>query len=98
MQPSGRAVRTLAPALQAVTETRGVVVVVTGFGVPHAHVHLMPANTREQALGGERVQIAPDELASLAARVRAEIARAEPDAPSPAEAGDVPTGDLSTPG
>jgi histidine triad (HIT) family protein len=71
-------VRLLAPVLQAVTSTRRVVVVATGFGVPHAHVHLMPANAGREVFGqwGEPLTVSKGELAVLAAKVRRELKRA----------------------
>ncbi len=69
------AVRMLAPVLQAVTRTQRVVVLVAGFEVPHAHVHLMPGNTRQDVFGREPLNMTADELASLAATVRSEIGR-----------------------
>ncbi|MDQ3570555.1 MAG: HIT family protein [Actinomycetota bacterium] len=76
-------VRLLAPVLQAVTSTRRVVVLASGFDVPHAHVHLMPADAREQVFGrsGATLPITKDELAGLAARVRMELQRAEIEPP-----------------
>lgn len=71
-------VRLLAPVLQAVTSTRRVVVVATGFGVPHAHVHLVPANAGREVFGqwGEPLSISEGELAVLAEKVRSELKRA----------------------
>lgn len=68
-------VRLLAPVLQTVTHTRRVVLSVVGFEVPHAHVHLMPANERAQVFRGAGVAISADELAELAATVRDELRR-----------------------
>ena len=80
-------VRLLAPALQALTSTRRVVVLVSGFDVPHAHVHLMPADAREQVFGRSRPSftISGDELARLAARVREELHRARRESPADAD-------------
>ncbi len=66
-------VRMLAPVLQAVTNTSRVVVLAAGFEVAHAHVHLMPGNSRREVLGQHALQIEGDELANLAARVRAAL-------------------------
>ena len=68
-------VRLLAPVLQTVTHARRVVLSVVGFEVPHAHVHLMPANERAQVFRGAGVAISADELAELAATVRDELRR-----------------------
>ncbi len=75
------AVRALAPVLQAVTGTRRVVVLVAGFEVPHAHVHLMPADAREEVFRRAALTISADELAGLGARVRAELGKRERVAP-----------------
>lgn len=67
-------VRLLPPVLQAVTSTHRIVVVATGFGVPHAHVHLMQANAGREVFGqwGQSLSVSKDELALLAAKVRRE--------------------------
>lgn len=72
------AVRLVAPVLQTVTHTRRVVLSVVGFEVPHAHVHLMPANDRAEVFRGTGVAISADELADLAATVRDELRRFVP--------------------
>ena len=75
------AVRTLAPVLQAVTGTRRVVVLAAGFEVPHAHVHLMPADARKDVIRRVALTISADQLAGLGAKVRGRTGHERPNSP-----------------
>jgi histidine triad (HIT) family protein len=62
----------LAVALRSVTGAERVAVIVAGFEVPHAHVHLIPARSMADIhLGSTPAD--PDRLAAVAERVRAAL-------------------------
>jgi histidine triad (HIT) family protein len=64
--------RRLAPALRAVTGAPRVAVIVAGFEVAHAHVHLIPARSMADVrLGSSPAQDA--DLAAMAERLRAAL-------------------------
>ena len=66
------AAKLLAPALQRVTGASRIGVIVAGFEVPHAHVHLIPARSMGDIHLGSR-EADHDALAALAERVRAAL-------------------------
>jgi histidine triad (HIT) family protein len=69
------AARRLAPAIQAATGAARIGIAVEGFSVPHVHVHLVPIDALND-LNPEREQALADaEADSLAARIRAELAK-----------------------
>ena len=60
----------LAPVLKEVTAAERVGVLVAGFEVPHAHVHLIPARTiADIRLGSQPAE--QEDLAAMADRIRA---------------------------
>ncbi|MFK8101501.1 MAG: HIT family protein [Saprospiraceae bacterium] len=58
-------------AIEATVPCERIGVGVIGLEVPHAHVHLMPVNTVGDLSFGNPIQINSDELAALAAKIRA---------------------------
>ncbi len=66
--------RPLAKALARVVPCAKVGVMVAGLEVPHAHVHLIPFHAISDLSFAHARPVAPEELAALAARVRAELA------------------------
>ena len=64
---------TIAPALKAVTGCRRVVVLVIGYEIPHAHVHLIPTNQIGDVPFPPVDPAAAQRLAETAERVRAAV-------------------------
>jgi histidine triad (HIT) family protein len=67
------ACRTVAAGLKQATGCKRVCVVVLGFEVPHAHVHLIPLDTLQQFPFPPRKQAAPEGLMATAERIRAKF-------------------------
>jgi histidine triad (HIT) family protein len=67
------ACRTVAKGLKQATGCQRVCVVVLGFEVPHAHVHLIPLDTLQQFPFPPRKQAAPEGLMATAERIRAKF-------------------------
>ena len=65
-------VRRLAPALRSATDAMRVAIIVAGFEVPHAHVHMIPARSMGDVHLGSR-QADPAELEAMAGRIRAAL-------------------------
>jgi histidine triad (HIT) family protein len=64
----------VAAALSAAIPCRRVGLSVIGLEVPHAHIHLVPINEESDIYFGKAKQTpAPEELAGLAARIRANV-------------------------
>jgi histidine triad (HIT) family protein len=62
----------VAKALEATIECKRVGVLVIGTEVPHAHVHLIPfQRERQMDLGASKLQFSNEEMAEIAANVRA---------------------------
>ena len=66
------AARRIAPVLKRVTGATRVGVIVAGFEVPHAHIHLIPARSMGDIHLGTR-EADHDALAAFAERLRAEL-------------------------
>ncbi len=66
-------VRTVAAAIKEATGCERVAVVVWGYDVPHAHVHLIPTNRGTPLAFGNTVEQTPEQLAEMAARIEAAI-------------------------
>jgi histidine triad (HIT) family protein len=65
--------KSIAPALEKVVPCQRIGVSVIGLEVPHAHVHLIPLNTMADMDFGKKIKLSSDELAEIAAKLRAEI-------------------------
>lgn len=65
---------TVATAIKAVTGCRRVVVIVLGYEVPHAHVHLIPTNELGDIPFPPVDTVAAGQLAATAARIRDAVA------------------------
>jgi len=63
--------RKVALALKKTVPCKRVGMTVIGLEVPHAHVHLIPLNTMEDATFGKKVQIDPQALQALAEKIAA---------------------------
>jgi histidine triad (HIT) family protein len=62
----------VAQRIKAVVPCDRVGLAVIGLEVPHAHLHLIPIDTREDMdFGRPKLKPGPDELAALAVRLRA---------------------------
>lgn len=77
-----RSVKRLALVLDAVTHPQKVGVVIAGFDVPHAHVHLIPMHTyhditSQAYLDPDRVQPTDAQQQELAAKLRQEVSQQE---------------------
>ena len=69
--------KALSTPLQNAMQSRKIGVAVEGFGVPHAHVHLVPLHNPNE-LNPERATHMDEEiLATIAGKIAAEIAKAE---------------------
>lgn len=60
----------LAPALRGVTSAARIGVAVEGFGVPHAHVHLVPLHARDELEPSRAKPLRPLEASRLATRIK----------------------------
>jgi histidine triad (HIT) family protein len=64
----------LAEPLQRVTNANRIGVMIEGFAVPHAHIHLVPMVNDQQLHHGNRDKnYPPERLRDLATRIRAEV-------------------------
>jgi histidine triad (HIT) family protein len=69
--------KALSTPLQNAMQSRKIGIAVEGFGVPHAHVHLVPLHNPNE-LNPERATHMDDEtLVTIAEKIGAEIAKAE---------------------
>jgi histidine triad (HIT) family protein len=66
--------KSIVPALQKVVPCIRIGMTVIGLEVPHAHVHLLPLNSMGDADFSKKIKTSQEELAALAAKIRAEIA------------------------
>lgn len=60
----------IAKALKAAYPCERVSVIVAGFEVPHAHIHLIPSNTMNDLSFLNRTQPSTEELAKIAENIR----------------------------
>jgi len=65
--------KSIVPALQKVVPCLRIGLTVIGLEVPHTHIHLLPLNSMADADFSKKIKISQDELAALAAKIRAEI-------------------------
>ena len=65
--------KSIVPALQKVVPCLRIGLTVIGLEVPHAHIHLLPLNSMADADFSKKIKTSQDELAALAAKIRAEI-------------------------
>lgn len=63
----------VAKGLKKVCPCRKVGVAVVGIDVPHTHIHLMPLNQPGDLNFAHHIQMQPEEMADLAARIAAAI-------------------------
>lgn len=62
----------IAPKLQEIFRTKRVGVIVEGFGVPHAHIHLVPINSSDELKSLQDLSAEPDheKLTSIACQIK----------------------------
>lgn len=61
----------VARAQEAVIPCKRVGLAVMGLEVPHAHIHLIPiVKESDMYFGGKKIEVTPDVLADIAARIR----------------------------
>lgn len=65
--------KSIVPALQKVVPCLRIGLTVIGLEVPHTHIHLLPLNSMADADFSKKIKTSQDELAALAAKIRAEI-------------------------
>ncbi|QRR03384.1 HIT family protein [Dyadobacter sandarakinus] len=65
--------KTLVPALQKTVPCIRIGISVVGLEVPHAHVHLLPLNSMDDADFSKKIKVSQEELASLAAEIRSNL-------------------------
>lgn len=65
----------VAKAIEKVVPCQRIGIAVIGLEVPHAHVHLIPLNSvSDLSFGKEPVQMSPEEMSELAAKIAAQVA------------------------
>ena len=62
--------RTVATAIEKVIDCKRVGMTVIGLEVPHAHVHLIPLNTMDNARFIDKVKLSPEEFKTIAASIQ----------------------------
>ncbi|HUC31073.1 MAG TPA: HIT domain-containing protein [Candidatus Paceibacterota bacterium] len=65
--------RALSTPLQKAMGSARVGMIVEGFGVPHAHLHLVPINKAHDLDSDRAMTMSDDELAAIAEKVKKEI-------------------------
>ncbi|MCF0039087.1 HIT family protein [Dyadobacter fanqingshengii] len=65
--------KNIVPALQKVVPCLRIGLTVIGLEVPHTHIHLLPLNSMADADFSKKIKMSQEELAALAAKIRAEI-------------------------
>ncbi len=62
----------IAPKLQSFFKTKRVGMIVEGFGVPHAHIHLLPVNNSDELRRQPDLESEPDHenLAAMAIKIK----------------------------
>jgi histidine triad (HIT) family protein len=63
----------LALAIRAAFPCERVSVIVAGFEVPHAHIHLIPSDTMDDLSFHNRTKPSNEELAEIATQIRAKL-------------------------
>ncbi|PWJ60376.1 histidine triad (HIT) family protein [Dyadobacter jejuensis] len=63
--------RSIVPALEQAVPCNRIGMSVIGLEVPHAHVHLIPLNSMKDADFSQKIKTSPEELATIAANIRA---------------------------
>lgn len=59
----------VAHAIKAAVPCRKVGVAVIGLEVPHAHIHLIPINNERDMDFGHKVELTPEEMAAVCAKI-----------------------------
>ncbi|NMP21308.1 HIT family protein [Sulfobacillus harzensis] len=70
-----RFAKPIALAIQEVTGAERVGAAVAGFDVPHAHLHLIPADSMRDLDFSRQAAASPEELAAMAAEIREVLGR-----------------------
>ena len=61
----------VAAAIKKAVPCQRIGVAVVGLEVPHAHVHLIPINSMADMDFGHKLKVKPEQLATIAAQIRA---------------------------
>ncbi|MGE9516075.1 MAG: HIT family protein [Solitalea-like symbiont of Acarus siro] len=62
--------KNLSSALQKATNCKRVALRVYGFDIPHAHVHLLPANDNNDLSANSKLHLSNSEFQALAAKIK----------------------------
>jgi histidine triad (HIT) family protein len=65
--------KVLSTPLQEAMSSVRVGMVVEGFGMPHAHVHLVPINHAHELDSSRAMTMTPEEMSEIAEKIKAEI-------------------------
>jgi len=65
--------RTIALALKKVVPCKRIGISVIGLEVPHAHVHLIPLQSMEDARFTQKVKLSPEEFEALAEAIKGQL-------------------------
>lgn len=71
------AARALSTPLQNAMQSKKIGIAVEGFGVPHAHVHLVPLHHPNELNPERATHMEKETLATIAEKIEAEIAKTE---------------------
>jgi len=69
--------KALSTPVQKAMNSARVGIVIEGFGVPHAHVHLVPINKPHDLDSTQATAMPAEELAAIAKKIKAEVEKAE---------------------
>jgi len=65
--------RKVGKAIEAAIDCKRVGITVIGLEVPHAHVHLIPLNSMNDAIFQHKISLSQEEFEGIAAKIRSKI-------------------------
>lgn len=65
--------RKVGKAIEKTIDCKRVGITVIGLEVPHAHVHLIPLNSMQDATFQQKIKLSPEEFKTVAASIQANI-------------------------
>lgn len=65
--------KSIVPALEKTVECKRIGVSVIGLEVPHAHIHLLPLNSMDDADFTQKINVSGEELQKLAEEIRTNL-------------------------
>ncbi len=68
-----RTAKNLSKPIQAATRAKRIGLIIEGFGVPHAHVHLVPLHKGNEIDSTKRKSASAEELKEIAEKIKKEI-------------------------